>query len=115
MNGTGITVGIFMIMLILLVLSFRLSLVLARREICRVITIFRTQCAVDYQQALLLEAFGLGPRPFFSFRLLRDYKPWALQTLVQAGVIRMATQGNFYLSEETLKANPQIATSCQIK
>lgn len=115
MNGTSITVGIFLVMLILLVLSFRFSLVLARRAICRVITIFRSQGAVDYQQALPLEAFGLGPRPFFSFRLLRDYKPWALQTLVQAGIIRMATEGNFYLSEETLKANPQIATSCQIK
>jgi hypothetical protein len=115
MNGTSISIGIILVMVILLIFSFRFSMSLARRAICRVITMFRMQGAVDYQQALPLAALGLGPRPLFSFRLLRDYKPWALQTLVQAGIIRMATEGSFYLSEETLKANPQFTTSCQFK
>jgi hypothetical protein len=115
MNSAGIYLGIFIVLVIALILSFRLALFMARRSICKVITIFRENRAVDYQKAQPLEALGLGPLPFFHFRLLRDYKPWALQTLVQAGIVRTAEQGTFYLSEETLEANEIISTACRIK
>jgi hypothetical protein len=115
MNSTGVFLGIILILFIALIFSFRLSLLMARHAICRVITIFRQNQANDYQRALPLAYLGLGPRPFLSFRLLRDYKPWALQTLVQSGIIRMANEGNFYLSEDTLTANQNIASLCQVK
>ncbi len=86
-----------------------------RRSICQVIATFRDYGAVDYQKALPLELIGLGPRPLFSLRFFRDYKPWALQTLAQAGIIRMASEGNYYLSEETLSANQNFQSVCQAK
>jgi len=114
-STAAIYVLIALFLLLFLALSLRISLTLARRSICRILTIFREHNAVNYQNALPLDLMGLGPRPFLSFRLLRDYKPWALQTLVQAGIIRMAYEGTFYLSEETLEVNPQIQTVCRIK
>ncbi len=115
MNTVGIYVSIFLILFILLILSFRLSLYLARRAVCTVITIFRDFKAVQFQNAMPLEIMGLGPRPLLSFRLLRDYKPWALQTLVRSGVIRMGMEGTYYLSEDTLNANPEVQSVCRIK
>jgi hypothetical protein len=113
-NTIGIYFGLFLILGIMLILSFRLSLWMARRAVCRVITIFRDYNAVQFQKALPLESLGLGPRPLISFRLLRDYKPWALQTLVRSGVIRMGMEGNYYLSEDTLNANPEIQSVCRV-
>ncbi len=115
MNTLGIYIGIILILLILLMLSFRLSLWLARRAVCTVITIFRDNNAVQFQKALPLESIGLGPRPLLSFRLLRDYKPWALQTLVRSGIIRTGMEGTYYLSEDTLAANPEVQSVCRIK
>ncbi len=115
MGNVGVTVGLILVLVIFMVLSFRISLYLARRAICKVIGIFRDNDARDYSRALPLTILGLAPRPLFSFRLLRDYKPWALQTLVQSGVVRMAQEGNFYLSEESLEANPNIQSACQNK
>jgi hypothetical protein len=88
---------------------------LARRAVCTVISIFRNYGAVSYNKALNLNSMGLGPRSFFNFRILKDYKPWALQTLMRSGIIRMADEGNYYLSEDTLEANPPVQTACQNK
>jgi hypothetical protein len=115
MNGVSLSIALVVIMVIALLLSFQLSYNLTKRAICRVVNIFRFYNAVDYQKALPLEALGLGPRPLFSFRILRDYKPWALRTLAQAGVIRMAEEGLYYLSDETLRANPEIMAVCRSK
>lgn len=115
MNTVGIYISFAVIVLILLVITFRISLWMARRALCQVISIFRNYDAVDYQRALPLQAIGLGPRPLFSFRFFRDYKPWALKSLSQAGVIRSGVEGSYYLSEETLDANEAIRTVCQIK
>jgi hypothetical protein len=116
MNETmGIYISIIIVLFILLILSFRLSLILARRAICKVIATFRDFRAVQFQNAMPLAAMGLAPRSFFEFHLLRDYKPWALQTLVRSGIVRMATEGTFYLSEETLNANPEFQAICLLK
>ena len=115
MNTVGIYISLFLILLIFALIAFRISLWLARRSICQVIATFRDYGAVDYQKAMPLELIGLGPRPLFSLRFFRDYKPWALQTLAQAGIIRMATEGNYYLSEETLSANQNFQSVCQAK
>lgn len=114
MNSVGIYISLILILFVLLLLSFRFSLLLARRAICKVISIFREYDAVQFTKALTLENLGLAPRPLFTLRVLRDYKPWALQTLVQSGIIRAGQEGTFYLSEDTLNANPNIQTACQI-
>jgi hypothetical protein len=115
MNATNILIGIILILIILLILSFRLSLFLARRAVCTVISTFREFRAVQFQNAMKLEPMGLAPRSFLSFHLLRDYKPWALQTLVRSGIIRAGAEGTFYLSEDTLNANPEIQSVCLLK
>jgi hypothetical protein len=114
MNAININAPLILVMLILLVLSFRLSMSLARRAICKVISIFRQNNAVQYERALPLDSMGLrATNQLFAFRLLRDYKPWAIQTLMQAGVIRAAATNTFYLSEDTLRQYPGV--SCPVK
>lgn len=115
MDLIGIYISMFLFLFILLIISLRISIYLARRALCTVVTTFRDFNALQYQNALPLESMGLGPRPLLSFRLLRDYKPWAVQTLVRTGIIRMGVEGTFYLSEETLNANPEIQAACRIK
>jgi hypothetical protein len=116
MNAININAALILVMLILLVLSFRLSMSLARKAICKVISIFRQNDAVRYDRALRLENMGLRfTNPLISFRLLRDYKPWAIQTLVQAGVIRAASTDTFYLSEDTLRQYPGVSCPVKIK
>ncbi|MDD1750959.1 MAG: hypothetical protein LUO89_13920 [Methanothrix sp.] len=50
---------------------------------------------------MTLNDLGLSPWAQF-FTIVRDYRPWAIQTLAQAGVIRSAEKGLFYLSENEL-------------
>jgi len=114
-NTVAIYVLLIFILLLFLIIAIRISFILARRAICTVLTTFRDYNAVNFQKALPLDLMGLGPRPFLSSRLLRDYRPWALQTLVQSGIIRMAYEGTYYLSEETLESNPQLQTTCRVK
>lgn len=110
--GNSITIGIIVIIfVILIILSFRLSLFLARRAICKVITILRDNLAVNDKNAHTLEDLTLDFR--FQFRIFRDYRPWAFHTLVQAGIIRSPVPGKYYLSEATLRTNQGI--QCEIK
>ncbi len=100
-----------LVLLILLFLSFRLSQYLARRAICQVITKFRNNSAVSAPKAMMLQDMGLDFG--FRFRILRDYRPWAFQTLVQSGVIRSSQDGLYYLSEEMAQSNLNV--QCTIK
>ena len=84
---------------------------MARRSICTVITTFRRQGAVTPEYAATLQELGLAGNPF---RFLRDYRPWALQTLVQANVVRSTDAGKFFLSENTL-LETNIDAGCPIK
>ena len=115
MTSISIYLTIIIILFIFLVLSFRISLFMARRAVCSVISTFRENNATEFQKAMTLDNLGLAPRPFLSLRLLRDYKPWALRALVQSGIIRMAAEGTFYLSEDTLRAYPHIESACSLK
>ncbi|MBI2831547.1 MAG: hypothetical protein HYX79_04745 [Chloroflexi bacterium] len=100
-------------MLILLILSLRLSLFLARRAICTVIKMFREKGAVQFETAKLLKDVGFARFPMFH--ILRDYRPWAFQTLLQAEIIQPGLfDGSFYLSEETLSARPGIQCLCEL-
>jgi len=79
---------------------------LMRRAICTVIRTFQKHEATSIEKAKTLKAMGLSLNvPLISFRFFRDYRPWALQTLIKAGVVRMAIDDWFYLSEEALKQN----------
>ena len=74
-----------------------------RDAIRRVIEIFRARQALDIVSALTPKELGLGPRPFFSFRLLRDWKPDALKVMKKAGLVVSTPDGRLYLSERRLR------------
>lgn len=98
----GAVVLLFLVLLLGLALAMRISLFMARRAVCKVIAIFHKHNAVQPGNALTLGDLGLAPRSMFT--LVRDYKPWAFQTLFQAGIIRSPLDGWYYLSEEDLQS-----------
>ena len=107
-----VIIVLILFMLLAFYVAFRASLFLARRAICTVISTFRRRGAVKAEQAVTLDDLGISPWAQF-FSVWRDYRPWAVQTLVQAGVIRSAAEGFFYLSEDELdKTN--FESSCPI-
>ena len=76
------------------------------RAIRSVIRIFRQHNAVTIRDAKTLEELGLDPKPFLqrAFRT-RDYKPYALQILTNANIIRTLEDGRLYLDEGQLETS----------
>jgi hypothetical protein len=74
-----------------------------RRAARQVIRIFRAQNATDSKNARTIDELGLRP-PGMMERMMRrrDYKPQALDALVQVGVVKVTEDGKLYLSEEKL-------------
>jgi hypothetical protein len=103
-------------MLVLLYLAIRFSRYLSRQAICQVVSTFRDRDAVKPENAITLRDIGISVwSPFIGINgVLRDYRPWALQTLVQAGVVRSAGDKTYYLSEDTLDSS-HLDASCQWK
>lgn len=73
------------------------------RAVRQVIWIFRKNDATDSKNARTIDELGLTP-PGILERMMRrrDYKPHALDSLRQAGVIQETDEGKLYLSEEKL-------------
>jgi hypothetical protein len=76
---------------------------LIRRAARQVIKIFRAQNATESKNARTIDELGLRP-PGMMERMMRrrDYKPQALDALVQVGVVKVTEDGKLYLSEEKL-------------
>ena len=76
---------------------------LMRRAGRQVIEIFRKHNAIDSKTARTVDELGLRP-PGMWERMMRrrDYKPHALNALMQGGVIQVTEDGRLYLSEEKL-------------
>jgi hypothetical protein len=79
---------------------------LVKRAISQVIRIFCQYNALGAQNSKTIEEMGLTP-PGLIHRLtrLRDYKPYALQFLQQAGIVQKTEDGRFYMTEEKLNEN----------
>jgi len=74
-----------------------------RRALKPVIERFREHKALDEGSALSMESLGLGPLPLAERIMhLRDYKPKALEALVQWKIVFLTEEGKLYLSEEHL-------------
>jgi hypothetical protein len=71
-----------------------------------VIQIFRQNSALDKKTAKTLSELGLQPRGFAEgmFRG-RDFKPYALDALAKAGIVKSTEDGRLYLVEEKLMAS----------
>ena len=76
---------------------------LTRRAARQVIKIFRESNAVDSKTARTVDELGLRP-PGVLERMMRrrDYKPQALNAMIQVGIIKTTEDGKVYLSEEKL-------------
>ena len=91
---------------VLLVLVFFIMLLavptaMNRRSILQVITIFREHQALDVDRAKTIEELGLSPQGF-RLRLLRDYKPRAIDTLIKAKILQVTEDRKLYLSEKNI-------------
>jgi hypothetical protein len=68
-----------------------------------VIHIFRQHNALTIKDAKTADELDLGPKPFMSkLSKPRDYKPYALQILIGANIVRVTEDGRLYLAEEQL-------------
>jgi hypothetical protein len=99
-----ISIGIIILLFILLLVAmFVIPRWLMGRALRQVIRIFRDYNATESQTARTVDELGMRP-PGVLERMMRrrDYKPHALSSLRQAGVIQTTEDGKLYLSEEKL-------------
>jgi hypothetical protein len=91
---------IFLLMIAALILLPRFMI---KRAIKQTIAIFRHYGALREDQARTRGELGLNP-PDFMARItsLRDYKPSAMQILMNEGVIVSTAEGKLYIDEEKL-------------
>ena len=96
--------AIIIILIILFLLAiFVLPQLMIGRAVPKVIKIFRNRNAVGIKNAKSIEELGLQPKSMVERMMrLRDYKPRALDFLIQVGVVQMTEEGKVYLSEEML-------------
>jgi phosphatidylglycerophosphate synthase len=87
-------------MALFLLAAFAIQGLLVRRAAFQVIKIFRKNHSLCSEGYKTIEELGLQP-PSFMERMfhfgLRDFKPFALQALIQAGVVRDTSDGKVCL------------------
>ena len=87
--------------LFILMLGFLIMALMSRRAMRQVLKIFHKTSSLCSQRPKGVEELGLNP-PGFVERMfkLRDYKPYALQALIQAGIVRKDFTGRVCLLED---------------
>ena len=94
---------IVILVIVLLVAMFVVPQFLIARAMKKVIKIFRENNAVGVRHAKTAEELGLEQKGMLD-RLMkpRDYKPRALQYLMQVNIVDMTEDVKLYLMEENL-------------
>lgn len=95
---------IALIMVLLAVWLFVPSF-LVKRAMRTVIKIFRQKNAVGIKNAKTAAELGLAPKPFLQ-RMMgrRDYKPRALEYLIQYNVVLTTEDGKLYITERSVSS-----------
>jgi hypothetical protein len=94
---------IIVMIIAVLALMFILPQYMIARACPRVIKIFRKNSAVGIKNAKSVDELGLRPPGLIDRMMkLRDYKPRAMQLLMQINVVQMTEEGKVYLSEQDL-------------
>jgi hypothetical protein len=71
-----------------------------------VIAIFRRNSALDKKTAKTIDELGLKPHGFAEGMFHgRDFKPYALDALAKAGIVKSTEDGRLYLVEDKLMAS----------
>ena len=89
---------------LMLVAIIFLPMLLNKRAVIQVIRIFKEHGALDAESAKSVVELKLT-KPTFKDRMLhfRDYKPAALESLIQVGVVQGTEDGRLFLLEDKLK------------
>lgn len=94
-----------MVEVLLVILFFLILLVVPaamnRHAVLQVITIFKRHQALDAERAKTVEELGLASQGF-RLRLLRDYKPRAVDMLIKARILQVTEDRKLYLLEKNL-------------
>jgi hypothetical protein len=99
------TVIFILFVIFILGIGILLSRLLMVRAIREIIRIFFNSGALDTQSAKTREELGIVPQSFLErMYRIRDYKPYALQTMLNAGIIQETSDARYYLLEEKLSA-----------
>lgn len=82
---------------------------MTRRNVAKVIRIFREKNAIGVQNARTIEELGLAPKSMLQ-RMSgpRDWKPRALDLLIQAKVVLAREDGRLYIPEGSLTDSGQV-------
>jgi hypothetical protein len=103
MNTTALLI---LILVIMAILGFwLLPRIRIRRAVNQVVAIFERNNALDVRSAKTIDELGLRPPTFLQGMMrIRDFKPYAVQILMKADVIRQTDSGRLYLSQDRLAA-----------
>jgi hypothetical protein len=106
---------LFMILLLLglsFLIALRIQAFLMKRAFSQVVDRFRTHHSLCSQGSKTADELGLQPPNFWQrFYKPRDYKPYALQMLIQAGAVRLSDDDKMCLSEQKLQNFRQFSVS----
>jgi hypothetical protein len=76
-----------------------------KRAVNQVVAIFERNNALDARSAKTIGELGLRPQTFLEGMLrMRDFKPYALQILMNTEVVRQTDGGRLYLAQDRLAA-----------
>ncbi len=99
------TLFILLVVILAILGFFVLPRVRIRRAVNQVMAIFERNNALDVRSAKTVDELGLRPPTFLDGMLrMRDFKPYALQILMQTEVVRQTDGGRLYLAQDRLPA-----------
>ena len=76
---------------------------MVKRNIPKVVDIFQKNNAIGIQNAKTIEELGLKPKSILELMFrVRDWKPKALDLLIQTNVVLMTEDGKLYITEGSL-------------
>ena len=100
--------GLFILLVVILAILgfFVLPRIRIRRAVNQVMAVFERNNALDVRSAKTADELGLRPPTVLNGMLrMRDFKPYALQILMQTEMVRQTDGGKLYLAEDRLPAN----------
>lgn len=100
---------LFVVLVVVIGLAaiFFIPQLLIRRALGQVIRNFRRQNATNPHAAKTQEELKLAPKSYLMRMMsTRDYKPQAMDLLINAKIIMTTEDGKYYLSEQSLAESP---------
>jgi len=101
------TVIVVLIIIVCLLILFLVPNIMLRRAFAQVIGIFLKNNITHERAARTAEELKLNKKSYFISQMTtRDYKPAALNALIENGIVISTDDGKLYLSEQALSNSP---------